>query len=61
MDCGRLEQARIIEALTALMIGINRRYKTHAGIRVTGLGAALAASPERAGAHACLRSRRGIA
>lgn len=45
VDCGRLEQARITESLTALMIGINRRYKTHAGIRITGLaqGAARAA------------------
>ena len=37
VDCGRLEQARIIEPLTALLIGINIRYKTHAGIRITGL------------------------
>jgi 8-hydroxy-5-deazaflavin:NADPH oxidoreductase len=37
VDCGRLEQARIAESLTALLIGINSRYKTHAGIRVTGL------------------------
>lgn len=37
VDCGRLEQARIMESLTALMIGINRRYKTHAGIRITGV------------------------
>ena len=37
VDCGRLEQARIAEQLTALMIGINARYKTRAGIRVTGL------------------------
>jgi len=37
VDCGRLEQARIAESLTALLIGVNARYKTHAGIRVTGL------------------------
>ena len=37
VDCGRLEQARITESLTALLIGINARYKCHAGIRVTGL------------------------
>jgi hypothetical protein len=30
--------ARIAESLTALLIGINARYKTRAGIRVTGLG-----------------------
>lgn len=37
VDCGPLDRARIIEALTPLLIGINRRYKTHAGIRITGL------------------------
>jgi NADPH-dependent F420 reductase len=37
VDCGRLETARITESLTALLIGINIRYKTHAGIRITGL------------------------
>jgi NADPH-dependent F420 reductase len=37
VDCGRLEMARIAESLTALMISVNSRYKTHAGIRVTGL------------------------
>lgn len=38
VDCGRLETARITEQLTALIIGINVRYKTRAGIRITGLG-----------------------
>ena len=37
VDCGRLENARTTEALTALLIGVNARYKTHAGIRVTAL------------------------
>jgi len=37
VDCGKLESARIIESLTALLIGINVRYKTHAGIQITGL------------------------
>ena len=41
VDCGRLEQARIAESLTALLIGVNARYKTHAGIRLTGLPDAL--------------------
>ncbi|MGH2833185.1 MAG: NADPH-dependent F420 reductase [Solirubrobacteraceae bacterium] len=41
VDCGRLEMARIAESLTAVMISINARYKTHAGIRVTGLPDAL--------------------
>jgi 8-hydroxy-5-deazaflavin:NADPH oxidoreductase len=38
VDAGPLENARIVEPLTALLIGINRRYKTdRAGIRITGL------------------------
>jgi 8-hydroxy-5-deazaflavin:NADPH oxidoreductase len=41
VDAGRLEMARIAESLTALMISINARYKTHAGVRVTGLPADL--------------------
>lgn len=37
---GKLENARIVESLTALLIGINMRYKVHgAGIRITGLPA----------------------
>jgi NADPH-dependent F420 reductase len=35
---GKLENARIVESLTALLIGMNMRYKVHsAGIRFTGL------------------------
>jgi 8-hydroxy-5-deazaflavin:NADPH oxidoreductase len=37
VDCGRLEMARVTESLTALMISVNARYKTHAGVRITGL------------------------
>jgi NADPH-dependent F420 reductase len=37
VDCGRLEMSRITESLTALLIGVNSRYKVHAGIRLTGL------------------------
>jgi NADPH-dependent F420 reductase len=37
VNAGRLEAARLIEGLTPLLIGINSRYKTHAGIRFTGL------------------------
>lgn len=38
VDAGPLDNARIVEPLTALLVGINRRYKTHrAGIRITGL------------------------
>ncbi|MBV9315647.1 MAG: NADPH-dependent F420 reductase [Pseudonocardia sp.] len=34
---GRLRNAGQVEALTANLIAINRRYHTHAGIRITGL------------------------
>jgi 8-hydroxy-5-deazaflavin:NADPH oxidoreductase len=37
VDAGPLEMARLVEPLTALLIGINGRYKTHAGISITGL------------------------
>jgi NADPH-dependent F420 reductase len=37
VDCGRLEMARIVEQLTALIISINARHKTRAGIKITGL------------------------
>jgi len=38
IDGGRLENSRIVEQMTALLIGINIRYKvTDAGIRLTGL------------------------
>ena len=37
IDGGKLENARIIEQVTALLIGLNFRYKGHAGIRITGL------------------------
>lgn len=34
---GRLRNAHQVEALTANLIAVNRRYKTHAGLRVTEL------------------------
>ncbi|SRR5581483_5412158 len=34
---GKLENSRIVESLTALLVGINIRYKVHSGIRITGL------------------------
>jgi NADPH-dependent F420 reductase len=37
VDCGRLEMARIVEQLTALIISINIRNKVRAGIKITGL------------------------
>jgi NADPH-dependent F420 reductase len=37
VDCGRLEMARLTEQLTPLLISINVRHKTHAGIKITGV------------------------
>ena len=38
VDAGPLENSRIVEPITALLVGINRRYKTdRAGIEITGL------------------------
>lgn len=37
VNAGSLETSRIVEQLTPLLISINIRYKTHAGISFTGL------------------------
>jgi 8-hydroxy-5-deazaflavin:NADPH oxidoreductase len=37
VDAGPLRSARGLEAMTGVLVGINRRYKIHAGLRVTGL------------------------
>lgn len=37
IDGGRLENARIVEQITALLIGLNIRNKACSGIRITGL------------------------
>jgi len=37
IDGGKLENARIVEQITALLIALNIRHKAHAGIRITGL------------------------
>ena len=37
VDAGVLANARTVEALTALLIGLNIRYKKHTGIRIAGL------------------------
>ncbi|HWE11482.1 MAG TPA: NADPH-dependent F420 reductase [Solirubrobacteraceae bacterium] len=37
VDCGPLEMARIAEGLTPLLISINMRHKTRAGVKITGL------------------------
>ena len=37
IDGGKLENARTLEQITALLIGLNIRHKGHGGIRITGL------------------------
>jgi NADPH-dependent F420 reductase len=37
VNAGPLEMARIVEQLTPLLISVNTRYKSHAGLRLTGL------------------------
>ena len=37
IDCGPLASARSLEGLTAVIVNVNKRYKAHAGIRVTGV------------------------
>jgi len=37
VDGGKLENARIVEQITALLIGFNIRHKGHSGLRITGL------------------------
>jgi 8-hydroxy-5-deazaflavin:NADPH oxidoreductase len=37
LDAGPLASARALEGLTAVIVNLNRRYKGHAGIRVTGV------------------------
>jgi NADPH-dependent F420 reductase len=37
LDGGKLENARIVEQITALLIGLNIRHKGHSGVRITGL------------------------
>ena len=37
VDAGPLRSARALEGMTGVLIAINKRYKTHAGLRITGL------------------------
>ncbi len=37
IDAGPLRNSRYIEDITVLLVGINRRYKTQAGVRIVGL------------------------
>jgi hypothetical protein len=40
LDAGPLAGARTLEGLTAVIVNLNRRYKAHAGITVTGVNGA---------------------
>jgi 8-hydroxy-5-deazaflavin:NADPH oxidoreductase len=37
IDAGPLAGARALEGLTAILVNVNKRYKTHAGVKLTGL------------------------
>lgn len=37
LDAGPLESARALEGLTAVIVNLNKRYRGHAGIEITGL------------------------
>jgi NADPH-dependent F420 reductase len=37
LDAGPLASARTLEGMTAVIVNLNRRYKAHAGIRVSGI------------------------
>jgi NADPH-dependent F420 reductase len=40
LDAGPLASARALEGLTAVIVNLNRRYKAHAGVRISGVGSA---------------------
>jgi 8-hydroxy-5-deazaflavin:NADPH oxidoreductase len=37
LDAGPMESARALEGMTAVIVNLNRRYKGHAGVSITGL------------------------
>jgi NADPH-dependent F420 reductase len=37
IDVGPLENSRALEGMTAVILNVNKRYKAHAGLRLTGL------------------------
>jgi NADPH-dependent F420 reductase len=37
IDVGPLENSRALEGMTAVILNVNKRYKAHAGIRLSGL------------------------
>ncbi len=38
IDAGPLAGARSLEGMTAVIVNVNKRYRAHAGLRVTGVG-----------------------
>ena len=38
LDVGPLANARALEGMTSVILNVNRRYRAHAGIRLTGIG-----------------------
>ncbi|MEU5949907.1 NADPH-dependent F420 reductase [Micromonospora sp. NPDC047465] len=45
LDAGRLRLARQLEPLTAVLISVNKRYKTRSGLALTGLAPAVGKVP----------------
>jgi 8-hydroxy-5-deazaflavin:NADPH oxidoreductase len=37
IDCGPLASARALEGMTAVIVNVNKRYKAHAGLRLSGI------------------------
>ena len=37
IDAGPLESARALEGMTAVIVNVNKRYRAHAGLRLTGV------------------------
>lgn len=37
IDAGPLASARALEGMTAVIVNVNKRYKAHAGLRITGV------------------------
>ncbi len=37
ISAGKLRLARVLEPMTAVLISINRKYKAHSGVKISGL------------------------
>ena len=37
LDAGPLGSARALEGMTAVIVNLNKRYRAHAGVQITGL------------------------